>query len=371
MGSVDARDVLEHQWPYLLTYFPRGVDLEATARESGALTRRRSISTADTLLRLALAYGFCGLSLRQVTAWAEATGVASMSNVALLKRLRAAAAWLGHLLGLKLAEGASPAPAARPGFRLRLVDATTLSGPSSTGTDWRLHVAFDLHRLAIDHVEVTDGRGGETLTRFKVSAGECVVADRGYSTRRGIASIAAQGGDFIVRLNWSSLPLETPDGTPFDLFAALRALPDGVTEDFDVRTARSRDGIEPVAMRVVAVRKTEAAAEHERRLILRERSRKGGTADPLALEAAGYFIVVTSLSREALAAVDVLSVYRFRWQIEMAFKRLKGLVHLDELPARDPALARTFIYAKLLAALILDDFTARFLAISPWGFRLA
>src|SRR5688572_11890962 len=113
MRSMEARDVLEHQWPFLLTYFPKGVDLEATARDSRALTRRRGITTAETLLRLALAYGFCGLSLRQVTAWVEATGVASLSNVALLKRLRAAATWLGQLLGLKLAESASPPPAAR------------------------------------------------------------------------------------------------------------------------------------------------------------------------------------------------------------------------------------------------------------------
>jgi IS4 transposase len=118
------------------------------------------------------------------------------------------------------------------------------------------------------------------------------------------------------------------------------------------------------------VRKSEAAAEHERRAILRARSRKGGTADVLALEAAGYFVVVTSLPRELLAAGEVLHICRFRWQIEMAFKRLKGLIHLDELTARDPTLAHTFLYAKLLATLLLEDFTKRFLAISPWGFRL-
>ena len=54
----------------------------------------------------------------------------------------------------------------------------------------------------------------------------------------------------------------------------------------------------------------------------------------------------------------------------MAFKRLKGLLQLGLLPAKDTQLARTIIYSKLLAALLLDDFTERFLSFSPWGYRL-
>src|ERR687886_756680 len=46
------------------------------------------------LLRLALAYGPGGLSLRQAAAWAQAHGVAVLSDVALLKRLSRAAEWL-------------------------------------------------------------------------------------------------------------------------------------------------------------------------------------------------------------------------------------------------------------------------------------
>ena len=53
------------------------------------------------------------------------------------------------------------------------------------------------------------------------------------------------------------------------------------------------------------------------------------------------------------------------------FKRMKSLLHLDELPAKDPDLARAFIYSKLLAALMLEDLTDRYLDFSPWGYSLA
>ncbi len=72
-----------------------------------------------------------------------------------------------------------------------------------------------------------------------------------------------------------------------------------------------------------------------------------------------------------IAAKDVLDIYRFRWQIELAFKRMKSLPFLGDLPARDPPLARCFLYSKLLAALLLEDFTSEILSFSPWGFRLA
>jgi IS4 transposase len=119
------------------------------------------------------------------------------------------------------------------------------------------------------------------------------------------------------------------------------------------------------------VRKSEAAAEAARASVLRERARKGRTVDPRTLESAGYVFVLTSLTGDLLSASEVLELYRFRWQVELAFKRLKSLLHMDELPARDPPLARSFIYSKLLAALLLEDFTDRFLAFSPWGYRLA
>ena len=53
------------------------------------------------------------------------------------------------------------------------------------------------------------------------------------------------------------------------------------------------------------------------------------------------------------------ALYRLRWQIELAIKRLKSILHIDRLPAKHPDLARTWLHAHLLLALLLDDITAR------------
>jgi hypothetical protein len=59
-----ASSSLEAQWLDLVAAVSAAIDLDATARTSGALVRRREIRSAEALLRLALAYGPGGLSLR-------------------------------------------------------------------------------------------------------------------------------------------------------------------------------------------------------------------------------------------------------------------------------------------------------------------
>ena len=88
-------------WSAILAHIGKPEELDTSARNAGALTRRREIRDAATLLRLGLAYGPGGMSLREVTAWAQLHDVATLSDVALLKRLRNAADWFGILQALQ------------------------------------------------------------------------------------------------------------------------------------------------------------------------------------------------------------------------------------------------------------------------------
>lgn len=363
---MDALNLLENQWRYLLSMLPAKLDLEASARDSGAMLRRRVVRSADTLLRLALVY-CCGLSLRQTSCWARVQGLGEMSQVGVMKCLRRSATWLGVLLGAKLAERAQCRQI--QGFRLRLVDATTVSAPGSQGTDWRVHLGFDLGSLSIDAVELTGAEGGESLSRFQVGPREVLIGDRGYAHTRGLWSVRQGGGEFLVRLNWQNLPLQTPQGERFDLLRAARCLADAQVMEFSLQTVATRR--EPaMPARVVMVRKSEQASEQAREKILKEARKKRRSVDPRTLEAAGYIFLLTSLPSDQLQAPEVMELYRFRWQVELAFKRLKSLWDFGSVPVKDPALARTYIYAKLLIAVLVEDLTQTLRTHSPWGFRV-
>jgi Transposase DDE domain len=363
------RDLLGSQWRYLVSMLPADFDLEATARQTGALVRRRVIRNAEDLLWLALIYSCCGLSLRQVSSWVEARGMPKLSQVAVMKRLRGLSTWLGLLLGAKLAERTGCQSLGDLDLRLRLVDATTVSAPGSRGTDWRIHLGFRLGDQSIDSVELTGAEGGESLRRFRINERDLLIADAGYGHRSGLWSVHQAGGLFIVRTNWQNLPLESRQGEPFDLLEALRQVPDAEAAEFTLQSVATGK-IPALPVRLVVLRKSAAATEEAQKRAQREAQKKGRKVSPKTLEAAGYIVLVTSVPAEQLSASQVLELYRFRWQVELAFKRMKSLLQLGELPARDPDLARTYLYAKLLAALLVEDLTQTFLSFSPWGFRL-
>src|SRR6202045_3795480 len=103
---MKIRPEILDNWPEVSARFPTGFDMEATARSRGAFTRAREIKNAETLLRLALAYGGLGMSLRETCAWAEAGGIANFSDPSLLERLCKGAPWLGDIVAALIAETA-------------------------------------------------------------------------------------------------------------------------------------------------------------------------------------------------------------------------------------------------------------------------
>src|ERR1700674_1565554 len=247
-------EILDH-WPEVSARLPADFDLEATARLRGAFTRAREIRNAETLLRLALAYGGLGMSLRETCAWAEAGGIVSLSDPSLLERLCKAAPWLGDIVAALIAEQAK-VPAGRwAGYRLRALDGTSICEPGADRTTWRLHVGYDLATGQVDQLELTDVHGAENLQRLTYRPGDIVLGDCCYARARDLRPVIDAGADFIVRTGWNSLRLLQANGEAFDLFAALAAQ----TEQESEVEVRVHEGVaapsEPLMLRLVIRRK--------------------------------------------------------------------------------------------------------------------
>src|SRR5216683_1412338 len=358
-------EILDH-WPEVSARFPANFDLEATARSRGAFTRAREIKNVGTLLRLALAYGGCGMSLRETCAWAEAGGIASLSDPSLLDRLCKAAPWLGDIVAALIAEQAK-VPAGRwAGYRLRALDGTSICQPGADRTTWRLHVGYDLATGQVDQLELTDVHGAENLQRLTYRPGDIVLADRYYARPRDLRPVMEAGADFIVRTGWNSLRLLQADGEPFDLFAALAAQVEQQSE-VQVRIHEGITAAAPLMLRLVVRRKEAEQVEAEQKRLLKDARKRGRQPDPRSLEAAKYILLLTSLPADAFPPADILALYRFRWQIELAFKRFKSLAGLDMLPAKKPELARAWIYARLIVAIIAEQIAGQVPDSSPSG----
>lgn len=126
----------------------------------------------------------------------------------------------------------------------------------------------------------------------------------------------------------------------------------------------------PIVDRVVALRLPVPLAAKATRRVVRTSVKKGKKPDPRSVEAAQFVMVFSTLPDKLLPASGVMELYRYRWQIELAFKRMKKLLKLGRLPHQDPVLARTWILAKLVVALLLETLFRNARIFSPWGYSI-
>jgi hypothetical protein len=192
---INAKDDLQEQdWSILSTFLPPG--WAEMARTTGALRRVRDFPDAESLLRVLLLHVANGFSLAETAVRARQLGV-NVSAVAIFKRLRASEEWLRWLADQE--RGNQRMPMESQGRPVRAVDATTVSEPGSTGTDWRVHYAVNLANLQCDFFELTDAQGGETLRRIPVRRGDIILGDRLYATPVSVAYVQNAHADLVVR----------------------------------------------------------------------------------------------------------------------------------------------------------------------------
>lgn len=346
------------------------VKLDDLARSTKALMRRRGVKDADSLLRLALARGPGGLSLRDTAAWAHLVGLAELTDASLSNKLHQSCDFLAAILAFMLQNKAACSRfRCHPGRAIRISDGSTISKPGSKGVDWRIHAVYDLHARGFSHLELTDAHGGEAIDRGAPTPGEIRIADRGYAKAKALRRLrdemAQSGGDFIVRTGWKAFRLSKADGAPFDLCQYLNDLP-AETEFADVRVRIEKAGA-PLPVRLAIRRKPAETVEAELKRIDRNASRYDRKIDPRSLTAAQFVILVTTLDENEFPAAEVFDIYRLRWQIEIAFKRLKSLLDVDELPNKSEKGGKSWLYSQLIFAIATDVNSQDFLESFPSG----
>jgi hypothetical protein len=357
----------EENWRTLLSLFPP--QWKERAGESGAVERLRGFSSAEALMRTLLLHIANGFSLRETVVQAKLADLADVSDVALLKRLRKSEEWLRSLCVDLLRENGIALATAASAKRLRIVDGTIVKEPGKTGSQWRILYSLQLPSLSCDFFEISAAAGkgsGETFRRLPIEAQQLVLGDAGYWSTSGIEFVRSRKADVLVRVSPQTFVAYGPHGHRVRLLSRLRTLRQaGEMGEWAVQLRGEKARIEG---RVCAIRKSEQAIQQAHRRLLRKASKKQTTMEPRTLEYAKYVIVFTTLQTET--AAQVLECYRLRWQIELAFKRMKTLAHLGHLPKHDDQSARAWLYGKLLVALLTQKLIRVGRDISPWGYLL-
>lgn len=355
--------VPDQGWAQVEAYLSSRVDLAGTARSTRAFLYPKGVPSPQALLRLVLVYSTSPLSLAGTAQWAAEAQVARICDVSLLERLRNAEPWLRHLVA-----SLWPTPPALDGARrLVVIDATTVKTPGPHGQRWRLHLAQDLKGDRLVHVEVTDDHGAERLSRTPLQAGDIALIDGGYAQAGELQAAHGDGIKFICRIGRTALSLRQGEdpSQAFDLLAKLREST-SETVEFNVQVRVNQAPGQPTfPVRVIARRLSPEAAARAQQRARRTAKRKGHALQPETLEFAQWLVVVTNLEATEFPPDIVLALYRYRWQVELRIKRMKSIMRLSDLKAKDERLVKTCLYGKILLAIIMDHLKDTFGAFSP------
>jgi len=302
-------------WASVRVYLPR--DLDALAASTKAIERERGIKVAEHLLRMILLWVLPNGSLARTAKEGARLNLGNLSGPAFFKKVCKSEAFLESTFERLLKHGGKRI-ALWKDLHVIAVDATVVCGPAATGTDQRLHVAYDLSLGRARKVELTNAKGGETFRRFlDLGKGNLILADQGYGYGPGIVPLLNSGASVLVRFNFHSIRLFDSSGQKITPDHAESLIPQEGMSEFEV----SLEGWHN-PLRVFGARNPEGKAV--------------------------WFL--SDLAADKLHGSEVRELYMMRWQIELFFKRLKSILELDEMPTREGPSARAWLWAKLILA---------------------
>jgi hypothetical protein len=361
---------MSEDWSLLLSFFPNNwIEL---AGQTNALKKLRKDKDVENFLRTLLLHIGCGYSLRETVTRAKLAGLADISDVALLGRLKKAKDWLHSLCVVLFNEQGIGLSNNHDGFQVRLFDATNVKEPGRTGSLWRIHYSVQLPSLACDFFKITPTKGkgtGESFFQYSIKGGDYIIADRGYSTASGIHHAVSKKAHVMVRVNTSSLPIWDVQQRPVVLLEFLEPLKKpGAVKSLKVLIP-SRKG-STVQGRLCVIRKSNAAIELAHKKIKTNASKKGTVIKPETLEYAKYVIVFSTYPEDRFSDLEILDWYRCRWQVELVFKRFKSIAQLGHLPKHSDDSSKAWLYGKLFVALVTNKLISYATSVSPWGYVL-
>jgi hypothetical protein len=211
-------------------------------------------------------------------------------------------------------------------------------------------------RLELIFAKVTDAHEGESLAHYPLRDGDVVVVDRGYNSARALIECADRGVAVVVRYNPHSLNLYDAAGAKIDWLAELQ----GTAETERCLPVRVQVEGEFIEGYLHGCRLPPAPAAEARRRVQAQARKKGRQAQARTLALAEWVLVLSTLPPAVLPTATVLALYRVRWQVELVIKRLKSIVDIDCLRARQgSALADLYLHGKLLYAWVLEKWARR------------
>jgi len=327
--------------------------------ELGKIKRWRGIKTPEDLMQLNLFHLLNGCSLIEISQVAKSAHIAEISDVAFMERFALCSDWFKAICA-ELSPGMVvdyERPAYLKDYCPIAYDASDVVEKGRSGQTYRLHYGIELFTLGAAAYKITDRKTGEKMSNFPLSKGDLAIADRAYGTINSIDYCLQNDADFIFRLRTNCFSIYDESDKKIDMLSKFTELDYGQNTEFSAFVHKTKGSAIPIR---ICVRKKDAASCGK--AIEKLKRRAGRKHQKLAENTEKfneYIVLVTSLPF-GISAAEVLETYRYRWQIENYFKRLKSIMDFGELPKKRKDSSLAWLNGKLMVALLIELLIAKF-----------
>lgn len=339
----------------LLRNMPKGY--EEACYTTKAIVRKRDIKDPNDLMMLVLFHLLTGCSLIEVSEISKLAKLGDISDVAFMKRFGNCGDWFKWIL-TKIQETTDGiieynVPEKLKKYRILAVDASDVAEKGTSGRIFRLHFALDIIHMHAALYNITSNSVGEHLRNYELTEGDLVIADRIYSSISGIEYCLERKSQYLIRMRTNSFKPYNAQGTPLDFLEMMTGQESGEMKVY-AKKERGDDKGKLIPVRICFKRKSEEALENTRKKLKKKESKKQKSISPAAYTFNEYIVLATSLD-DSISANEILELYRYRWQAELYFKRLKSILDYGEMPKKSEKSIFAWLNGKLMIALLIES----------------
>lgn len=350
-------------WSTIRSILPEG--WEQAAWETGAVKRKLTgyKGSVGNLLRCLFMYGGADQSMRMVSANAKKSNLGSFTPGNFRKKMIQSTKWLEWLCSNMLQKD-NVFTQNLGDIPLKLIDSSIINCKGNND-QFRLHYEYSPAKYSMSGFNLSDAKGsgtGDSCRYFDLNIGDHLCCDAGYSYAKEFSYCQEKRAFLLTRLN-SSLPLYNAEGEKIDLIKTFSTLHKELSQT--EISAFVHDNKKRIPVRVCVIKKKEIDRQLSQKKKLQKASKKQTKIKEKTLVHCGFITLITTFDKSRFSTDEIFRIYRFRWQIELEFKRLKSIIKARKPPTIEPYVTKVWILIKLLTKIICDRLSALNGSFSP------
>lgn len=358
--------------------------IEALAKETGFVKRESSLGGFDFALlqmKTTASEGYMSLTELISTLYQDTGIVISKQGldgryneeaVNFLKKL------LGKVLLINLKEKISlPTLSQFKGICVRdatssqipacLVDSFKGSGGSGSNAGVKIDLMYDI--LGSDMVlEFRDAASNDTSSQeLKVRLDHLYLQDLGYFKLPTFAHIDSQGGYFISRYKQGvNIYHQKEDKKAILIGSLLEGLQENQTKEYNLFLGSKNR----LPVRLIIQKLPQHITDKRKKRLKKELKGKKEQASKQRIFLCGYTLIITNIKQELIASLEILELYRLRWQIEIMFKCWKSILDFGQVHPMKAQRFLCMLYGQMIWITLTMKLTSLFRIVCWKDYRM-